>query len=266
MAHKISTNIGKKPDLAFVPIDRINVDRNYQRDLKTSRVQQILKDFNWSQFQPVMLARKPDGTFNVYDGQHRVAAARLHPQVEEVPAAIIDLADLAGEAGAFVGVNTNRTAVTSIEKYWAGIEAGDENMIRIRSVLDRAGCEIVQAAGCFKPNATNAVSMVGRAIKNYGDSAVILACTAIRRAWPADNQALKGITVTALARVFKLNPKINHSRVDEILGAIDRTKLAADAEAMRGISGGDAATAVANTIAALYNRGRAHGKITANRD
>ena len=59
----ISVNLGEKPELMWVDIDKISVDSNYQRELKAGRVAQILKDFNWAHFQPVMLAEQVDGTF-----------------------------------------------------------------------------------------------------------------------------------------------------------------------------------------------------------
>lgn len=102
MADQSKTDLGLKPELKWVPVKLINVDKNYQRDLRPHRVRQILKEFDWSQFQPVMLAEQADGTFNVFDGQHRVAAAREHTGVNEVPAAIVCLQGLRAEAGAFL--------------------------------------------------------------------------------------------------------------------------------------------------------------------
>lgn len=255
MTQKYNTELGQEPELQWVPIDAINVDHNYQRDIKPRRVGQIVREFEWSQFQPVMLARQPDGSFNVFDGQHRVEAARRHPMVDQVPAAIVDLDGTRAEAGAFIGVNNNRTSVTSIEKYHAGIEAGDPDMMAVCAVLEDAGCEVVQAQGLHAPNRTHAVTAVTRSIKHNGEDATSAACSAIRQAWPDDKHALKGIVITALSRIYADNSDIEQDRIVEVLAESGRDGLAANAEAMRKISGGDAARSIARTICELYNRG-----------
>lgn len=252
---EINREIGPRPELQWVPVDQINVDRNYQRELKPGRVRQILTEFEWKKFGALQLARQADGTFNVFDGQHRHAAAQLHPDVAEVPAVIIQPDDGRDEAEAFLGVNVHRTAVTPIERYWAGIEAGDSDMMAVCAVLEEAGCEVVQAQGLGGVGKTHAVFAVLRAIKRYGDEAVTTACRILKEAWPKDKDALKGTLIQAMARIVNNNSDLSHERMIATLRATDRQGLSADAEAMRKISGGDATTSITRTLVELYNRG-----------
>lgn len=257
MSEKISTALGLKPDLLWVPVEKIRVDHNYQREIRANRVQQILREFTWSQFQPVMLAEQEDGTFTVFDGQHRVAAARAHPSIKEVPAAVVRLNGSQSEAAAFLGVNINRTSVGTVEKYWAGIEAGDTAMMRVRDVLAKAGCEVIQAQG-IKPAATKttAVTAVDRALRNYGEQAVILACQTLSTAWVRDPNALHGVFISALARLFRNNGKsIQADRMVARLAASDRKAMAATAETLRKIGGGDAALNISKALVEIYNKG-----------
>lgn len=256
-----NAEIGERPELAWVPLDAIRVDRNYQRDLRPGRVRQILKEFAWSKFGALQLAQQPDGRFNVVDGQHRHAAAVAHPGVTEVPAVIFVPGEGRAEAEAFLGVNTDRTAVTPIERYWAGLEAGDPDMMAVCSVLEEAGCEVVQAIGLSAPHKTAAVQAVARAIKRHGEGPVIGALKLLRGAWPTDKDALKGTVITSLARILKNNPTLRRARMAEVLMGTDRHALSADAEAMRKISGGDATTAISKTLVELYNRGLRSGQI-----
>lgn len=257
MSEALSADVGQKPSLMWVPVDKIRVDRNYQREIRANRVAQILRDFNWAHFQPVMLAEQEDGTFTVFDGQHRVAAARAHPAIQEVPAAVVRLEQSCDEAGAFLGVNVNRTAVSTVEKYHAGIEAEDPQMMAVCSVLEEAGCEVIAAIG-VKPaaNKTTAVTAVSRAIKTYGDHAVTEACRTLVAAWPKDVGALNGVMIQALARLYRNNKRIiSRERMTLKLKGKDRKVLTADAETIRKIGGGDAGLNVAKALVEVYNKG-----------
>lgn len=257
MTEVISQSLGQRPELRWVDVDKINVDHNYQRELKPARVAQILKDFNWASFQPVMLAEHEDGTFSVFDGQHRVAAARKHPKISQVPAAVLKIADTRGEAVAFLGVNVNRSAVTTVEKFWAGVEAGDTAMLRVRDVLARAGCEVIQAVGVkAAANKTNAVTAVERSIRAAGEEATVEACRALVAAWPKDTAALGAISIQALARLFRNNKGvISAERMIQKLAASDRKTLAGQAEAFRKLGGGDACSNLAKALVEIYNKG-----------
>lgn len=256
MSEAVSTDLGQKPELMWVPMDKIRVDHNYQRELRPQRVAQILREFNWAHFQPVMLAEQPDGTFAVFDGQHRVAAARAHPEVTEIPAAVVRVAGSKEEADAFLGVNINRTAVTTVEKFWAGIEAGNPDMMRVKAVLEKAGCEVIQAVG-VKPSAnkTNAVTAVERSIRTYGEAATTEACRTLAEAWSQDTGALGAIFIQALSRLFRNNKAtISRDRMIQKLRMSDRKTLAAQAEQLRKIGGGDASVNLAKALCEIYNK------------
>ncbi|KQS86965.1 DUF6551 family protein [Rhizobium sp. Leaf383] len=259
----INTAIGEKPELAWVPVTAIRIDESYQRELKEKRVTQILADFTWAHFGSVMLVRQSDGTFTCFDGQHRVEAARRHPAIQQVPAAIVELDQPRDEAGAFLGVNVNRTAISTVEKYHAGIEAGDPEMMAVCTVLGEAGCEVIESRG-IKPaaNRTAAVTAVQRSIKTYGDAAVISACRTLVAAWPKDAGALHAVMIQALARLYRNNRKhIDEARMVSKLTAKDRKILTADAETLRKIGGGDATASVAKVLVEIYNKSLQQGQI-----
>lgn len=253
----INRAIGDMPRLDYLPVAAIRVDDSYQRPLKARRVQQILRDFTWAQFGALMVVDQGDGTFTVYDGQHRLKAAEAHPDIEAVPAIIVELAAAREEAEHFLGVNINRSAISTVEKYWAGIEAGDEGMMRICAVLEEAGCEVVPAGTKSPaPNRTSSINAIERALKAHGDEAVTLACRTLRAAWPKDANALGGVLIRALSRLYRANRgTISFEHMVTRLHGKDRKILAADAEAMKKISGGDAVVSLTKTLVEIYNRG-----------
>lgn len=257
---KVNTDIGPRPELQWIPVEKIIVDSNYQREIVPYRAKKILKDFQWRYFQPVTLAAHPDGTYSVYDGQHRVKAAELHPLVKEVPAMVVTLANSEEEADAFVVVNRERTSISPIDAYWAGLHAENPEMLRIKRVLDRAGCEIVSAYGDRAVNKTNAVTAVSRSIKYYGDEAVRRSLQMIRRVWPNQIGALRGVWISSLAHIYRDFP-LDDDRLAAALSRQSMFEITASAEAIRKISGGSAEKSICQTIITVYNRGKKKGAL-----
>lgn len=263
MSNEINMAIGERPNLLWVDLDAIIVDHNYQRDVKPHLVAKILRKFEWKKFGRVCLVEHADGRFTVYEGQHRVAAARAHPKISAVPAAVVKVGGLKDEADAFLGMNVDRISVTPVERYWAGLAAGDAVLIRVRDVLARAGCAVVPSSGgSTGSHMTNAVSAVQRAIGRYGDAAVVKACRTLKDAWPDDKGAQSGTVINALARIYRGNAEVATDRMVQMLRQKPRAQLSADAEAMRKISGGAAETNLTRTLVAIYNKGLSKNTIS----
>ncbi|MBX8803148.1 ParB N-terminal domain-containing protein [Ochrobactrum sp. MR28] len=255
MSDTINMQIGPKPQADWISVDLIDIDHNYQRDIDERRVRKLLRDFHWSKFGSVILVAKEDGRYNCTDGQHRLEAARQHPLISSVPAVINPVADTQSEAISFLAINRDRKAVSTVEQYWAGLQAGDPEFTRLKAILDATGCEVAQAAGIVKPHITNSVSTLIRAIKSYGDDAVKQAIMIIRKAWPNDNKALKGATIVSLSRLIRNNSALDHDRMATLLNRKTQTDITGHAESIRKISGGTAETAITKTIVEIYNKG-----------
>jgi len=253
----INREIGETPALEWVDVDLIDVDGNYQREVKAHLVDKILRRFSWAKFGAVVLSRKEGGRYSVVEGQHRWKAACLHPDIKAVPAVVVSHADLAGEAASFLAINRDRMAVTSVEQYWAGLTAGDETATAISKVLQSAGCDVVPAPGHYRPNLTNSITALDRCLKRYGHGATRRALLVIRTAWPDDAKSLRGTLITALARIVRANDKTLSD--PDLVAAIrpqSLAKLTAHAEAFRKLSGGSAETAITKAIVELYNKGK----------
>jgi len=259
MSEKIS--IGSKPQLRWLAVDSIRVDHNYQRGIKRNRVNKIMRNFDWSLFGALLVAEKPDGSYWVYDGQHRLEAAKLHPKIDEIPVQISKFDNVRGEAAAFLGVNVNRSAVTTVERYWAGLEAGDPDMMAVCAVLDEAGCEVVGVAGEKALNKTSAVMAISRSIKINGEAALVKALTTIRSSWPTQHGALKGVIINALASLYRHNKiGINQQIMVDVLSDVSHKKLTADAEVLRDISGGSAEKNIKQVLISKYNKAKGSQK------
>ncbi|GAA2871804.1 hypothetical protein GGQ99_000981 [Aminobacter niigataensis] len=253
----INKDIGQKPVLEWVDVGLIDVDGNYQREIKPHLVDKILRGFSWSKFGAIVLSRQEGGRFAVVEGQHRWKAACMHPSVTDVPAVIVTHDGTKSEAESFLAINRDRMAVTSVEQYWAGLTAGDDTAIAISNVLQASGCDVVPAQGHYRPNLTNSISAIDRCLKRYGAGATRRALMVIRAAWPDDAKALRGTLITALARIIRSNEKtIAESELVAAIRPQSIAKLTAHAEAFRKLSGGSAETALSKAITELYNKGK----------
>jgi hypothetical protein len=252
---KINLVIGDRPRFESIDVDLIDVDGNYQRELDGKKVERMLAEFHWDHFGSVIVAAQPDGRYTVTDGQHRVKTAKLHPRITHVPAMIISRSGVEAEAENFLVINRDRKTVSSVERYWAGLAAGDEMSKRVRDVLHSVGCDIAPDQGTCKPHLTNSVTAVTRSLERYGDKATRLAIDAIRKAWPKEDKALRGSLITSMARIVEANDDIDFERLRKTLAPKSFKEMAAAAESLRRIAGGDASTALARTITELYNRG-----------
>lgn len=252
---EISKEIGQRPDLKWVDVDLIDVDRNYQRMIKPQLVKKIMAGFRWDYFGAVVLARSEAGRYHVTDGQHRVRAACLHSHISQIPALVVAATGVENEAANFLVINRDRQAVNSIERYWAGITARDETCLHTAMVLKGAGCDVVPEQGAVGVSLTSAVFAVQRAIKRFGDDAVTGALLTICEAWPKDIHALRGVLITTLARLINNNKTLDQDRLVELMRAQSFVALTAHAEGFRKLSGGSAETALSKTIVELYNRG-----------
>lgn len=253
---EINRDICAAPDLEWVDVGLIDVDSNYQREIRPALVQRILKRFSWARFGAVVLSRKADGRYNIVEGQHRWKAAGLHPDVQAVPAVIVPHAGTADEAGNFLAINRDRMSVTSVEQYWAGLTAGDETAKAISAVLQSAGCDVVPAQGYYRPHLTNSIGAVRRCLERHGEGATRRALLAIRGAWPDEAQALRGTLITALARIIRNNAGLNDADLVTALRPQSIAKLTAHAEAFRKLSGGSSETAITKAVVEIYNKGK----------
>lgn len=259
---EINRAIGERPALEWVGVDLIDVDGNYQRAIKPALVDKILRKFSWSKFGALVLSRQAGGRYSVVEGQHRWKAAVLHPDVDAVPAVVVAHHDVAGEAQSFLAINRDRMAVTSVEQYWAGLTAGDETANAISAVLKSAGCDVVPENGHYRPNLTNSITAIDRCLKRYGQGATRRALLVVRAAWPNEAKALRGVLITALARVIRANEKtVSDADLSAAIRKESFARLTAHAEGFRNLSGGSSETALAKTIAELHNKGRRSGQI-----
>lgn len=142
----------KSPDLPgaleYIDKGKLMVDiASYQRSYSDTRSLEMARSWSWVALGAIIVARRPDGSLWVVDGQHRLMAARRRSDVSKLPCVVFDVSDLASEAAGFVRSNTARKAMTMVDRFRAMIVSGDADAIFLRDLLATTGHIIAQGGG-----------------------------------------------------------------------------------------------------------------------
>lgn len=255
--------LGVRPELAWIEIDKMIVDESYQRDTQSRRsrslIDKMAREFSWRRFQPLIVTRRPDGRFAIIDGQHKREAAIL-VGLDELPCMVVPSEDVAEEAEAFVSVNGDRVAVTSLQVHWSKVVARDPKAMRIKAVCDEAGVTISRYPldnRSIPPKTTMALGAIEQIINRYGDAVAVDALTIMAEAFPEKRGQLRAGAIKGLAMFFAQagDTEIDWARLRSVLAGHDMSEVEMAARAYRQHFGGTAEAAVRAAIIKMYNRG-----------
>lgn len=177
---------GSLPVLQYCVPSQLAVDPLYQRELDgASRrlIGEIARGWDWNLFQPLVVARRHDGSMYVVDGQHRLEAARMRGDIGQLPCVIFHPGDAADEAQVFVELNQRRRPLTAYALYNGALVAGDEHALAIDSALREAGLSFSGAADAanLKPGQLNNVGSVRKWHARHGTDRLRTVFAAISR-------------------------------------------------------------------------------------
>lgn len=153
------------------------VDPAYQRQISERglrQIRRIIEAFDWTKYKPPICAYADhDGAtvLKVLDGQHTAIAAASHPHVDMIPVMIVEAADTASQAAAFVGQNTNHLGVTALQRHRADIVAGDEDALTVEQVCGRAHVVVLTSPPSraeYQPRETVAINALRQLIDRRG--------------------------------------------------------------------------------------------------
>lgn len=186
--------------------DQLEIDPRYQRSIDNSESQALIADialnWHWGRAQVLTVARR-EGRLFVVDGQHRLAAAKLRGDIQQLPCLIEEFSDVAEEAALFNDLNDKRRPVSAIDKFRAAVVAGDAECIAIGAALDRAGLALAPHTNptCWKAGQIANIGGIRSAWKTHGAAATELALTLMADAFKGQVLAYAGTIFPGLAAV-----------------------------------------------------------------
>jgi hypothetical protein len=242
---KVNPPLGMRPSLEFRRPAELQVDPAYQRTIEAAASQTLIRRiamfWDWSLCQPLAVAKRDDGTLMVVDGQHRLAAARLRGDIEDLPCVVTAYRNAGDEAAAFVALNQQRRPLGKIDLFKAALAAEDETAGTIARLLTEAGLRIAPHTNftAWKPRMVSNVAGIEQGFRGHGEKATGLALKALAAAYPNEVLRYAGTLYPGIVGTVSQELRIE--------GRIDLHRLAA---AIASKSQADWRTAIAHEAAA----------------
>ena len=225
------------PVFEWLPLDRLTVDYSYQRNISNTavnRIRKMVEGFQWADCQPLTVTRSIDGRHAVIDGQHRLFAMVLHPDIERAPCWIVPKVQVTEQAKTFVTVNKNRAGVNGCQLHHARVAAGEPEAILLQSICDTAGVRISKTGGGKQPpGQTAAIDSLKDSLKSYGEAALGGALAMIMITIQDKPRALSGELISAMAgfyRWYRSHEKFSEEHMAQVLERLDLVELNATAK------------------------------------
>jgi hypothetical protein len=136
----------------------LHVDHDYQRDhIKHARVNRIAAKWSWVRFGTLSVARRPDGTLWVFDGQHRKLAADKRADIDRLPCVVFTSDGPVSESRFFLDTNGDRGSVQMIDKFKALLAQKDETAEFVQRIVTTSGYKIERGGADFTVQCVGAV-------------------------------------------------------------------------------------------------------------
>ena len=199
-APKLAPPLGRMPTLQFCRPVELHIDPSYQRNISTDASQSLIKriaaHWNWDLCQPLVVARRQGMIEQLFviDGQHRLAAARLRRDIDQLPCVIVNYASATEEAANFVHLNQQRRPLTSIEIFKAAVASGDQQAAEIVAVMEAEGLTVAPhtMAMSWKPGMVSNIGGIKAGWKAYGPNASRIALYALSQGFQGQIQQYAG--------------------------------------------------------------------------
>lgn len=250
-AEATSTDLGPPPRLEWLPVAELGVDRRYQREMGSANwahVNRILREWTWLHYQPIVVAPRAGGAtdggarYVVVDGQHRLEAARKHPLIDTLPCYVVDAADVAQQAKAFVALNARRIGVTRLQRFWAAHAAGETTAKLIHRICSDAGVTITKSGGLLPPKTTFATFTIEKLLP-IGGGYVTTALKILAETHGTQHDVFKSAWIYALTFIVA-GKDFDRVRLVKAMTGLDLAQVANAARSARAKSGGSMEKAV----------------------
>jgi hypothetical protein len=223
---------GPKPALKWISKRDLKIDARYQRALAGRRsqalIERLIVQWRWAHCLPLVITDNCDGTFNVIDGQHRLAAAQRRDDIATLPCYLIETDTLQDEAVAFVAFNRDRVQMTGLAVYHASVAARDPHALEVAAACKAAGVIVLRApkmVDVCEPGELQCVGALRTIVRAHGGGHLGRCLKILTTAWRDQPGAMRSALVNALALAVSRAPKVKDKPFAALLGEQDPEAL-----------------------------------------
>ena len=146
-----------------IPIKNLVSNKEYQRNLSQAHIARAVANFDPYQINPIKVSRR-DGINYVINGQHTIEIIAAASGSRDTPAWCMIYDDLSyeHEANIFANQQTYVKRLLPYEVFMANLEAGNDDQLIIRDIVESFGLSIGLTKG---PNVICAVSTLEQIFK-----------------------------------------------------------------------------------------------------
>ena len=222
------------PNVYFekIPIKNLVSNQDYQRNLSQSHIERAAENFDLYQINPVKVGRR-DGINYVFNGQHTIEIVALVSGSRETPVwcMIYDDLSYSHEADIFANQMKFVKALVPYEVFMANIEAGNEDQLMIRDLVESYGMTI----GTKRvPGNICAVSTLESIYNKYGYHVLNRVLRLIIATWEGDVNSFSANVMNAVAKLCVVyKDQLNEDTFRDKVGAVSIKLLTRTAKERR---------------------------------
>jgi hypothetical protein len=222
---------GRMPALNYLVPDELQIDPAYQRSIEGQDSQRLItriaKRWDWAKCLPLLVSDRGEGGMFVVDGQHRLTAAKLRGDIQQLPCVVVMVGGQAGEAALFGAVNSQRRALTPLELFRAALASGDPETAAILDAIHAAGLSLApqENTSVWKPGMISHVGGIRQSWQQYGAATTSAALAALAEGFSGQVLRYGG---TLFAGLPRLVAEGHGARLAAVLATRSQDKWRAD--------------------------------------
>ncbi len=238
------------PNVHFelIPIKSLVSNQDYQRSLSKAHIERTARNFDLYQVNPVKVSRR-DGINYVFNGQHTIEIVATVSKSRDTPVwcMVYDDMDYTTEADVFANQQKYIKSLAPFEIFMANVEAGNEQQMTIKSLVESYGLVITSSK---LPGAICAISALEFIYEKYGFHTLNRTLRLCVGTWEGDPNSLTSNMLKGIARlVIAYGDSMRDDLFKEKVGAYSAREISRTAKERKAGSLG-----YAEALLLAYNR------------
>ena len=216
----------------LIPIKNLVSNQKYQRNLSRKHIERAAANFDLCQINPVKVSRR-DGMNYVFNGQHTIEIIAMASGSRDTPVWCMIYDDLVYQHEADIFANQMKfvKALNPYEIFKANLEAGNDEQLMIRDLVESYGLKISQNRS---PGNIVAVSALESIFEKYGYQVLNRTLRLCIGAWEGDVNSFSANIMNAIAKMVAVyGDSLNDAVFKEKVGAASIKALTRTAKERR---------------------------------